>query len=80
MESSARICQWTLIDPLDEDIAKCHPQIVSGMKLKGRVFNHPSVKNGSIVTTGVVINFDLGGGFVETERGAKYLLGSPARL
>jgi hypothetical protein len=80
MFNGIRICQWSLIDPLDEDVAKCHPQVVKGMKLKGRVFNHPSVKNGTIVTTGIIENFDLGGGIVETVKGINYLLGSPARL
>jgi len=80
MESAARICQWILVDPLDEDIAKSHPQVANGMKLKGKVFNHPSVKNGTMVTTGIIENFDLGDGIIETVKGAKYLLGSPARL
>jgi len=74
MESVARICQWVLVDLLDEDDSS------SGPRLKGKVFNHPVIKDGSFVMTGVIENFDLGDGFVETINGNKYVLGSPARL
>jgi hypothetical protein len=62
-----RICQWALIE--DGGL----------MFVRGKVFNHPVLKNGS-VTVVEIVDFDLGNGMTETVAGAKYLLGAPARL
>ena len=77
-----RICQWVMIDPLDDDVSKLHPDLrfAMGMKIRGKVFNHPIIKNGAIETTAIVLGVIGEGRVFETIKGEQFLIGSPAAL
>jgi len=82
MIDNIRLYQWIMLDPLDGDVIKHHPDFVNyavGLRLRGKVFGHPDFEDGSWVTTSEVVAVGPLPREVQTNRHV-YILGAPAHL
>jgi hypothetical protein len=79
---SARIYQWVMLDPEDNDVSHVHPNIsdIVGLKLRGKVFNHPSSKDGAWLVTSQIAWGDQKNRHVICVDNIHYKLGAHAVL